>query len=837
MSPALRGGLALVSSIALAAPLACADDERLAPVCERTPCPFAGQQAPIQVRRDDEGMLHVHAQTDADAFFGSGYMQAHERLFQMDLVRRRALGRAAETFGADRLGDDQLVRVVDIPRWGREGAALTEEEQPAMHDLALAWTAGVNRHVHEILRGERPLPPGYQEMGMQPEPWDFGDAYAVGKLLLFGNANLIAHEALSTALVKLHPEALERIPLLAPLHQAPATPVASPALDPEVWSRVPHLAGSAEEPSALGMTAFIDTMSRFHPGSGNAWAVDGAHTDTGLPMIAGDPHHALSSPSVLWAHHLNSADAGGSLDVVGWSFVGTPGVQLGHNRHVAWTATTTYPDTMDLVDVLRLDDATVQLAGVAIALTVREERIVVRDVGEVALRVLEVPGHGVLLPPELLPLPLVAADHDVLLRWTGLQPTRDMASFFALDVATSLDEVERAVDGMELGCFDFLSISAQGISYRSSSRVPDRGDPSTSPPAYLLLDGADPAAAWTGAHLPPSRLPHARGSTSGFLVTANTDPFGFTRDGAIAGDPWYFGVYFDPGTRARRIGERVRQAVDAHGGMTIDEMKAIQGDVRSLLAAEVIPVVDEVWREPATSEEATSIRARADVARVVDLLHDWEGDLTREHVAPVAFTGLSWFLAERAVRDELGVLLDAVAAQEPVHVLKLALLALRHPEQGALEEGRQLTVLRALASTADWLVSRFGAVERTPAWGEVHGARFESIAGPSLDGGLLPLGGGDDTIAFAPAPFLGEGNGIDGSFEARSGPVFRMVAAIGADGVPRAEHNLARGLSGHPATPHWADRQSDWQEGSYSPLLFLDAEIEDRTIERITLEP
>src|SRR5688572_26207837 len=99
MSMATRRGLALLSLATLAAALSCVGDEVLAPVCARTPCPFAGLSAEVEVRRDDSGMLHVYAQTDADAFFGSGYMQAHERLFQMDLTRRRALGRSAEIFG------------------------------------------------------------------------------------------------------------------------------------------------------------------------------------------------------------------------------------------------------------------------------------------------------------------------------------------------------------------------------------------------------------------------------------------------------------------------------------------------------------------------------------------------------------------------------------------------------------------------------------------------------------------------------------------------------------------------------------------------------------------
>src|SRR5690606_29425349 len=98
------------------------------------------------------------------------------------------------------------------------------------------------------------------------------------------------------------------------------------------------------------------------------------------------------------------------------------------------------------------------------------------------------------------------------------------------------------------GCFDFVSASAEGISYRSSPVVPRRQDPARHPP-YMILDGSDPAALWTGEVLPPEQMPRSRGEERGFVATANNDPFGFTRDGAIEGDPWYFGVYFDPGTR------------------------------------------------------------------------------------------------------------------------------------------------------------------------------------------------------------------------------------------------------------------------------------------------
>ena len=60
----------------------------------------------------------------------------------------------------------------------------------------------------------------------------------------------------------------------------------------------------------------------------NNWAVDAARSSNGRPLLAGDPHQALTSPTRLWPLHMSSAEGGGSLDVIGFAFVGTPTVQL-----------------------------------------------------------------------------------------------------------------------------------------------------------------------------------------------------------------------------------------------------------------------------------------------------------------------------------------------------------------------------------------------------------------------------------------------------------------------------------------------------------------------------
>src|SRR5262245_31142995 len=113
----------LVSPIALGCSLAlagCAVDETIqcvpgSPTC---PAPFEGLSDEVHIRRDELGIVHVYASTDNDVAFGSGYAQAVDRLFQMDLSRRQALGRRAEVLGPGAAGEDEFLRTVNLPKWG-----------------------------------------------------------------------------------------------------------------------------------------------------------------------------------------------------------------------------------------------------------------------------------------------------------------------------------------------------------------------------------------------------------------------------------------------------------------------------------------------------------------------------------------------------------------------------------------------------------------------------------------------------------------------------------------------------------------------------------------------
>src|SRR5690606_910414 len=241
----------------------------------------------------------------------------------------------AEVLGEGSVFGDRLVRIVGVAASGRAATEQIRAEAPDDYALLVAWTAGVNAYVEEVLSGAAPLPLGFSELGYLPERWAVEDGLSVGKLVLFGNANQIEFELLATIIRDYFPDLWQRIPLLMPLTDAFVLPPEErPAMVTSGSVPTHRSARSLPPDAAMRFEAWAAAMAPVRPGARTTWALDGRHTESGMPLIAGDPHQPLRSPSLMWAHHLTSEMG---LDVVGFAFVGSPAVQLGHNRHLVWT--------------------------------------------------------------------------------------------------------------------------------------------------------------------------------------------------------------------------------------------------------------------------------------------------------------------------------------------------------------------------------------------------------------------------------------------------------------------------------------------------------------------
>ena len=434
----------------------------------------------VVVHRDEWGIPHVRATTAHDAFLGQGFVQATDRLGQLEYDRRRAHGRWAEVAGPSAVAFDVFAR-----RCGIASAAEREAEalDPGSRAVLDAYAAGINAYLALGL----PLPPDLALAEVTPEPWSSADCCAVFLVrhVVFANwqkklwrGRLVAALGADGA-ARIESADRRAVPLIVP---PPALVEPAPVAAEQLAAILPAMARLAE--TAAGS---------------NSWALDGSRTASGLPLVAGDPHRFLEVPGVYAQCHLACDD----FDAIGLAFVGVPGLpHFGHSAHVAWCVTNANGDYQDLY---------VEDPAACADMPTRDEVVEVRGADPVHLEchttprgpvVFGDPAHGAVLS----------------LRSTALaDPSTGFAVLEPMLRARDVDELDEVMRSWIDPVNNFVSADVGGnISYRTVGRIPTR-DPSS---AWGPVPGDDPKYDWTGivAH---DELPRLRNPDGGLIVTAN----------------------------------------------------------------------------------------------------------------------------------------------------------------------------------------------------------------------------------------------------------------------------------------------------------------------------
>jgi len=814
--------------------------------------------ARVEIIIDDNGIPHIYGRTDEDAFYGAAYQMAVDRLFHMETTRRRAQGRLAEVLGEDGVEDDEVSRVFDFAGWGAQHSVKMMDEAPELYALLTAWTDGVNARIAEISAGDAPLPHGFgpDEFDFLPEPWTVQDVLAVATMTGFGNDLTFDAEIFVSIAFKLAGESLNKISIYQPARdtfttnfdgsEAPLPPPGVSLPEPKGTATPPKVTHVEFDKDDLETTLHtLELLGRLRVGMGsNNWAVSGEHTASGRPILAGDPHLDWDIPGIFYAQHINSLDQDGTFDSAGFSFVGTPGISVGHTRGVVWTPTTAFADTMDVWAVQRPDaGAEVIVAGEARAVDTQEAIIIVRGpgdaVGEGSARsvlVETVEGGGVIVPAKLVPIPVGDEGDVLMMNWAGFVP----ASFEHLldfNVVDNVDDYEAAVSTFG-GNFNFVSADANGISHALGTKVPVRTVVPESPP-WMVMDGDIAETLWTDAYLPPEQLPGSRGGSRGFVSTANNDPFAFSQDGRLDNDPWYFGAYFAPGWRADRI-ESTLYEMTEEGGITVEDMQALQADTHSGISDDLLPILAEAIAEVGTDKTLTEFEGNADLEMLATMLADWDRSYRVDDPEGLVFFAYQHFVTKRVIGDEFLLLFEQAMELQAVFIMKIAANVLRgaFPEgDDLLQEGRNWIALAALADTAAYLEAHFGSVDPSNyKMSDVKFTHFSGSTGRGISRGKFATPGSDDTVNVAAGhPFFAPNGEIHDELLSKHGSIFRHVTTFAEDGTPEMFFNMPLGNSAEPDSPHYMDLNDDWLNTNYRKFWYTRAEVEAHEESRYTL--
>lgn len=755
----------------------------------------------VTILRDEWGIPHVRARTSHDAFFGQGFVQAADRLGQLEYDRRRALGRWAEVAGPTAVAFDRFAR-----RCGLAGAA--QREYAALgrgaRSVLDAYAAGVNAY----LALGRPLPTDLALAGVEPEPWAPWHANAVFLVrhVVFANwQKKLWRARVAHAFGVEVAAALEADDRPVPLVVPPGAVAAPWRLDPAAFGPVAEAlrAVAAADPALLGGTESggapgLDVAGDLADESGsNSWVLAGARTASGRPLLAGDPHRQVEVPGVYVQNHL----ACDEFDAVGLAFVGVPGLpHFGHNADVAWCVTNAYGDYQDLyverIAPGRHPD--------------RVEEIEVRDAAREVVECFDT-AHG----------PVVFGDPAtgiaISVRSTALaRPSSGLEVLAPMLAARSADELREVMRDWVDPVNNFLCADRDGtVWYQTVGVIPRRS----------AANAWGPVPGWTGAHewegaIPYDDLPSLRNPEGGLVVTANQ---------RIVGPeyPYHLSDGYSRPDRAERLAARLGALAPA----TVDDMAAIHRDVRCVRAP--------LWVQRLTALEPRDPHEGA----ALDLLRAWDGEVTADSGAAAVYVvvrdavcrhlvhGPGWGALHAPARDEPpGAFVPA-----PMRLWPVVSALLARDDLAALPPGQTWddVLAGALAAGVGLLRTRFGDDPARWRWGGLHvSAPTHPLSGlhPEWEGRLDPppveMAGEWDTV-FSTSHAAGIGFGVTGASVARY--VFDLADWEASRWI------VPLGASGECTSPHFADQQADWAAGRLVPMRYGWEGIETAATARTTL--
>ena len=655
------------------------------------PMEVPGLKAPVKVIRDVDGIPHIIGRNELDVIFVQGYLHAEDRFFQMDSSRRQASGTLAELLGQPALGSDVQLRTFGLRRAAELSlAALSPELRAGLQ----AYADGVNYYlatrplppeygVLEITQADAWTPLDSVAIGKLIAfglsfDLDVGNTQAfltyqgVGAAAGFDGAALFFEDLYRTA--PFDPAATIPDSLAA---AAPAALSAKPAGARKAASA--RQAGRKMAPAVKKLAE--DYMKRVKgipmlenalkstdkPQGSNEWVVAPSRSASGKAMLANDPHLALNTPATFLQNHLWAWRGG--LNVVGVSFAGVPYVVQGQNRRITWGSTVNPMDVTDTFEEQVVPDASSPSGLSTIYLGSPEPVIPIPEqfrynvVGDGATDNLEIATPesvvgGVFIPPATLIVPRrnngpiinidLTSGTALSVQYTGFSPTRELDAFRKLNFARNLDDFQEGLQFFDFGSQNFAYIDTYGnIAYFTSAEMPIREDLQAGfidgAPPYLIRKGTggnewlpvsnpQPQQAVPFEILPFDEMPKLINPVSGYIVNANNDPTGNTRDNNAfnelrpGGGIFYLNPGYAIGTRAGRITQEFEDRL-ARGPLSRRDMEEIQADVKLLDAQVFTPLILDAFANALLSGADPLLAGLASdprVAEAVGRLEHWD---------------------------------------------------------------------------------------------------------------------------------------------------------------------------------------------------------------------
>jgi len=735
--------------------------------------------APVKVMYDERMVPHIFGKNIVDVSFAQGYATASLRLWQMELQTHDAAGRLAEILGTtDRVRKilvekDRVTRRLGLPL-GAKNAIEKWSESPEDFKALDAYTAGINAYINSLSYSDLPLI--YKLQNYKPEPWTNLKTALLMKSMGRTLTNRDHDFELSSVLKHLGLDQFDQLYGEYFMEQSPII------LDS--MNYIQPLAVNETKPISLYLGKLGgDSLSReFSPkgvGSNN-WAVSGAKTASGNPILCNDPHLKLNLPSIWFEVQLSTPE----FNTYGASLPGAPGVISGFNEHIAWGVTNVSHDVKDWYAIQWKDDSkeyywfdsSYQKSSFVV------EEIKVRG-AESILDTIYMTKFG--------PIAYSADGQDFALRWTLHDASEEPLTFLKLMKGKNYADYKDAIRHFSCPAQNIVFAAKDGdIALWTQGKLPLRKQRQ----GRFVQQGTSSDELWQG-FIPQKDIPHEHNPAKNFVASANqhsVNPNLYPYD--------YYG-YFEE-YRGRYLNRRLTEMEK----ITVKDMMDLQYDSYSVKAEDFMTLLKRhLIKGDLTKEEL----------EIWHMLKDWDYRYTKNQVEPTIFE--MWFdTLKHTVYDEI----LAVEKEEEL----IGREKLRLPEEynllHLLKRDTTNIVIDILATTnkkegvADVLTFVFkntcknltrDAAGNVLAWKEKRATVVQHLS---------------RVAAFSDNTIESDGHGSTlNALGARPGPSWRMVVELGEK--INAYGIYPGGQSENPGSFYYKSMLDKWAKGEHYKLLFM----------------
>lgn len=792
-----------------------------------------GLNGPVDVYRDEAGVPHIFASSEHDLFFAQGYIHAQDRFWQMDFQRHVGAGRLSEMLGSSTVDTDVFLRTVGWERVAREELDLLDEQSKA---TLQAYADGVNAYLADHQGTKLSLEYlflGLLNPGYEPAPWEPLNTLTWAKAMAWDLRDNMDEEIKRSILLSSLP--VERIAELYPEYPEDK-PVILPDFeldDAAIIAELQSKPGLVEglQPLLAKVLSDLTTVDGWLGGDpamelgSNSWVVSGALSASGAPLFSNDPHLSTGIPS-LWYQvglHCQPVSADCAYESAGVSFVGAPGVVIGHNAQIAWGFTNVGADVMDLY-ILHINPDNpnqYEMNGHWVDMLVIAEEIQIGSKETMSLPV-RISEFGPVISGAFgdladfdqtsgLDLP---EDYAIALRWTALEPGRTFQSILKMNRAQNFEEFREAARDFVAPSQNLLYADVDGnIGYQMPGHIPVRA----------FSDGRYPAPGWTDqfhwqGYILFDHLPYGYNPESGYIVTANN---------AIIGPdyPYHIADTWDYGYRAERIEDLI---LTAPGPIDSAYYQTMLKDSINLGALDILPSLEGLDFGDART------------AGLRDTLLAWDGDQHRDSSEALLFNYFWRQLLADIFHDELPE--DYwPSGSSPAYITVRNLLA--DPSNPWWDN----VATEAVETSADILTGAFetavaditaahGAEPSGWVWGSEHTMTFEHevmsnfpLIDKLFNRGPFAVHGGSSIVN------ANNWSAANDSFAVTSLPSKRSIFDL--SNWDNALQIHTTGQSGHANAPHYIDMAQPWADGEFNPLYWEQTTIEAAAPDHLRLVP